>query len=90
MSTRAPEPERRSTPVSPLLVPMLFLGLIIGFIAGYALLWWGLLAVAAVCGVSASLVFAGRNRDGATGAVVGVLLGYLGIMLVAWFRGVIG
>ena len=89
MSTRAPEPERRSTPVSPLLVPMLFLGLLIGFAAGYFLLWWGLLAVVAVCGVAASLVFTGRSRDGATGAVVGVLLGYLGIMLVAWFRGVL-
>jgi len=78
---------RSSTPVSPLMVPMLFLGLLVGFVAGYFLLWWGLVAVAAVLAIAASLVLTGRSRDGATGIVTGVVLGYLGIMLVALFRG---
>lgn len=78
-----------STPVSPLLVPMLFLGIVIGFLAGYFFTWWGLIAVAAVLVIAASVVLTGRSRDGATGVVVGVLLGYLGIMLVALFRGVL-
>lgn len=78
---------RRSTPVSPLMIPLLFLGIVIGFVAGYFFLWWGLVAVVAVLGIAASLVFTGRSRDGATGIVAGVLLGYLGIMLVALFRG---
>jgi hypothetical protein len=78
---------RSSTPVSPLMVPMLFVGLLVGFVAGYFLLWWGLVAVAAVLAIAASLVLTGRSRDGATGIVTGVVLGYLGIMLVALFRG---
>ncbi|ASK66892.1 hypothetical protein CFK39_14995 [Brachybacterium avium] len=78
-----------STPVSPLLVPMLLVGLVIGFVAGYFLLWWGLIAVVAVLVLAASTVLSGRSRDGATGAVVGVLLGYAGILLVAFFRGVV-
>ena len=73
--------------MSPLLVPLLFVGLLIGFVAGYFFLWWGLVAVAAVLVVAASMVLTGRSRDGASGAVVGVLLGYLGVMLVALFRG---
>jgi hypothetical protein len=78
---------RRSRPVSPLMIPMLFLGLVIGFLAGYFFLWWGLVAVAVVLLAAASLVLTGRSRDGATGAVGGVLIGYVGILLVALFRG---
>lgn len=79
----------RSAPASPLLVPMLFGGIVIGFFAGYFFVWWGLIAVVAVLAVAASMVLTGRSRDGATGAVVGVLLGYVGILLVALFRGVL-
>lgn len=78
-----------SPSVSPLMIPMLFLGLVLGFLAGYFFLWWGLLAVVAVLLAAASTVLTGRSRDGATGAVTGVLLGYGGIMLVALFRGVL-
>ena len=79
----------RSAPVSPLLVPMLFGGIVIGFLAGYFFIWWGLVAVVAVLVIAASMVLTGRSRDGATGAVVGVLLGYVGVLLVALFRGVL-
>ncbi|AXK47165.1 hypothetical protein DXU92_13115 [Brachybacterium saurashtrense] len=71
------------------MVPMLMLGLLLGFLAGYFLLWWGALVVLAVMGTAAAMVVAGRSRDGATGVVAGVLMGYLGILLVALFRGVL-
>ena len=81
--------DRRSTPVSPLLVPLMLLGLLVGFVAGYFLLWWGLVPVAIMLAIAVSAVLRGRDRDGATGAVVGVVLGYAGVMLVALFRGVL-
>lgn len=89
MNRPVDQPGGESAPISPLMIPMLLLGLIIGFFAGYFFLWWGLLAVAAVLLAAASMVFSGRNRDGATGAVVGVLLGYAGVLLLAFFRGVL-
>ncbi|WP_394214754.1 hypothetical protein [Brachybacterium vulturis] len=91
--SQRPGPSQRSgsgdgsTPISPLLVPMLLGGIVIGFLAGYFFVWWGLIVVAAVLVAAASMVLTGRSRDGATGAVVGVLLGYLGVILVALFRG---
>lgn len=93
--SQRPGPSQRSgsgggsTSVSPLLVPMLFGGIVLGFLAGYFFVWWGLVAVAAVLVIAASMVLTGRSRDGATGAVVGVLLGYVGVLLVALFRGVL-
>ena len=36
-----------------------------------------------------ALVLTGRSRDGATGAVAGVVLGYAGVILLALFRGVL-
>lgn len=78
-----------SPTVSPLMIPLLFVGLIVGFIAGYFFLWWGLIAVIAVLVAAFMMVLSGRSRDGATGAVVGVLLGYAGVMLLALFRGVL-
>lgn len=71
------------------MIPMLVMGLVTGFLAGYFLLWWGLLLVLAVLVVAVSMVFTGRSRDGATGAVVGVVLGYGGVILLALFRGVL-
>ena len=44
-----------STPVSPLMIPLLVAGLAIGFLAGYFLLWWGALVVLAV--VVAAIVY---------------------------------
>ncbi|MGP9582655.1 hypothetical protein ACT3SQ_11590 [Brachybacterium sp. AOP42-C2-15] len=78
-----------SPTVSPLMIPLLFLGIIIGFIAGYFFVWWGLIAVIAVLVAAASMVLTGRSRDGATGAVAGVVLGYAGVILLALFRGVL-
>ena len=78
-----------STPVSPLMIPLLVAGLAIGFLAGYFLLWGGALVVLAVVVAAISTVLRGRSRDGATGAIAGVLLGYAGVILVALFRGVV-
>ena len=78
-----------STPVSPLMIPLLVAGLAIGFLAGHFLLWWGALVVLAVVVAAISTVLRGRSRDGATGAIAGVLLGYAGVILVALFRGVV-
>ena len=89
MTGQSGRPDGQSPTVSPLMVPLLFLGNVIGFIAGYWLLWWGLLVVAAVLLAAFSMVLRGRSRDGATGAVVGVVLGYGGVILLALFRGVI-
>ncbi|ATG55045.1 hypothetical protein CFK41_09890 [Brachybacterium ginsengisoli] len=83
------DPRGGSAEISPLMIPMLFLGIVVGFLAGYFLLWWGLLVVAAVLGLAVTMVFSGRSRDAATGAVLGVLLGYIGLILVAFFRGVV-
>ena len=45
------------------------------------------LVVLGVIVAAVSLVLRGRSRDGATGAIAGVLLGYAGVILVALFRG---
>ena len=74
-------------PVSPLMIPLLVVGLAIGFFSDYFLLWWGALVVLGVIVAAVSLVLRGRSRDGATGAVAGVLLGYAGVILLALFRG---
>ena len=74
-------------PVSPLMIQLLVVGLAIGFFSGYFLLWWGALVVLGVIVAAVSLVLRGRSRDGATGAVAGVLLGYAGVILLALFRG---
>lgn len=78
---------QQPAPVSPLMIPLLVLGLAIGFFSGYFLLGWGALVVLAVIVAAVSLVLRGRSRDGATGAIAGVLLGYAGVILVALFRG---
>lgn len=87
MSSPDPRPGSSSPTVSPLMIPLLFLTLLIGFFAGYFLVWWGLLVVAAVLVAAVSMVLSGRSRDGATGAVVGILLGYGAFVLLALFRG---
>lgn len=78
-----------STPVSPMTIPLLTGTLVLGFLAGYFGLWWGLLVVAAVLLGAFSAVLAGRSRDAATAAVLGIVLGYGGVMLLAAFRGVL-
>lgn len=81
--------EQQSTPVSPATIPLLFLGLMVGFLSGYFLLWWGLAIVTAVCVGAFAMVMSGRSRDAATGAILGVVAGYGLVMLVALFRGVL-
>lgn len=90
--SQRPDPSQRSggsPTVSPFMIPLLFVGIVIGFLAGYFFPGWGLIAVAAVLLLAVSAVLRGWSRDGATGAVVGVVLGYGGILLVALFRGVL-
>ena len=82
---RGGEPERRSTPVSVLTVPLLFLGLLVGFFAGYLLLWWGALVVALLVVAGLSLAISGRSRDAAAGLVLGGVGGYLVVMALALF-----
>ena len=75
--------------VSPFAVPLLLGGVILGFIAGYVFLWWGLLLVGVVVLAAAAMVFSGRSRDGATAAILGTVAGYGLVLLLAVFRGVL-
>lgn len=80
----AGEPE----PVPLLTVPLLFGGLLLGFFSGYMLMWWGLVIVA--CAVVMSLAMFWRNqRIVAISAAGGTALGYLLLLALALFRGVI-
>lgn len=93
----APAPRRdpgsaspqRGPAVSAATIPLLFLGLMVGFFSGYFLLWWGLAVVVAVCVLAFTMVMSGKSRDAATGAVVGVVAGFGLLLLVALFRGVL-
>lgn len=89
MSTPPRSPDHESPRVSPTTIPLLLLGLIIGFLAAYFFLWWGLLAVVAVCVVAFARVLAGKSRDAATAAILGVVAGYLIVILLALFRGIL-
>lgn len=85
---RGGQEERRSPEVSPTVVPLLFGGLLLGFALGYFLVWWGLVVIA-LLGIGAlSLVLSGTGpRDGIGAGLVGTLLGFVGILAVALFRG---
>lgn len=89
MSSPGRSPESGSPQVSPATIPLLFLGLMVGFFAGYFFVWWGLLAVLAVCVIAFTRVFAGKSRDAATAAILGVVAGYVIVILLALFRGVL-
>src|SRR5699024_9568295 len=78
-----------SPKVSPFAVPLLLGGVILGFVAGYVFLWWGLLLVGVVVLAAAAMVFSGRSRDGATAAILGTVAGYGLVLLLAVFRGVL-
>lgn len=75
--------------VSPFTVPLLLGGVILGFAAGYLFLWWGLLLVGVVVLTAVAMVFSGRSRDGATAAILGTVAGYVLVLLLAVFRGVL-
>lgn len=89
MSDPGRRPGEGSSTISPAAVPLLLLGLIVGFLAGYFLLWWGLIIVFAVLLGVVAVVVRGGNRDGATGALLGLLAGYGIVILLAAFRGVL-
>lgn len=78
-----------SPTVSPVAVPLLLGGVTLGFLAGYIFLWWGLLVVGAVALAAVAMVFSGRSRDGATAAILGTVVGYGLVLLLAVFRGVL-
>lgn len=81
--------ERRSAPVSPLAVPLLMLGLLVGFLSGYMLLWWGAVIVLVAALIALSMAVSGTHRDAAAALVVGTAGSYLVVMLLAGFRGVL-
>ena len=81
---------REPAAISPAAVPLLFLGLLVGFFSGYFLLWWGAIAVLAAVVLAAVLLASGRGRDGAaTALLLGTLGSYVVVMLLAAFRGVL-
>lgn len=83
-------PERSGSPrVSPFTAPLLLGGVTLGFLAGYFFLWWGLLVVAIVVLAAVAMVLSGRSRDGATAAILGTSAGYVLVLLLAVFRGVL-
>ncbi|MFC7374291.1 hypothetical protein ACFQS2_11405 [Brachybacterium sp. GCM10030267] len=90
-SDRRPQqqPGQGRTTVSPLAIPLLFAGLMIGFFAGYFFLWWGILAVLAVALGALWMVLAGHSREAAASAIGGVAVGYVILLLLAVFRGVL-
>ena len=83
------EEERRPEPVSAATVPLLGLGLVLGFFGGTLLGWWGAVVVAIVLIAALSAVLGGRSRVAAGAAAIGVVVGYVAIMLVAAFRGLL-
>lgn len=87
--TEPGEREGGSPTVSPVAVPLLLGGVTLGFFAGYVFLWWGLLIVGAVVFAAVAMVLSGRSRDGATAAILGTVVGYGLVLLLAVFRGVL-
>jgi small-conductance mechanosensitive channel len=86
---RGDRPPQR-TPVSAATIPLLFAGIVVGFLVGYFLLGWGAIVVGVVVLGAISLSLTRRVPGDAVGAGVGgLLLGYLGVILLALFRGVL-
>lgn len=83
----AAPPGEASPTVSVLTVPALLVGLLVGFLAAYFLVWWGLPIVLVIAMAAFGAVVAGRERDAATALILGTGLGYAGVILLAVFRG---
>ena len=79
----------KDAPVSGATVPLLGLGLVVGFLGGYLLGWWGAAVVGVVLVAGLSAVIAGRGRDAATAAVLGTVSGYVAVLFLAGFRGLL-
>ena len=73
----------KDAPVSGATVPLLGLGLVVGFLGGYLLGWWGAVVVGVVLVAGLSAVIAGRGRDAETAAVLGTGGGYLDVLFLA-------
>ncbi len=78
-----------SVSVSPLTVPALLGGLIIGFLCGYLLGWWGAAVIAVIALGAVSGILVGRNRESLGALVLGGVVGYVMVIALAVFRGVI-
>ncbi|MGY5764351.1 hypothetical protein ACXET9_04025 [Brachybacterium sp. DNPG3] len=78
----------RSPQVSPITVPLLLLGLLVGFFAGYLLAWTGAIVVGVLLLGTLSMVLSGRSRDAAAALAVGAVGGYVIVLALAFFRGV--
>lgn len=81
-ASQVPDPQRREeVTVSPLTVPALFGGLVIGFGSGYLIgPWAGVIVLVLLIGL---VLVAARHRDHVEAAVAGVLglvLGFGGVM----------
>ncbi|HIY23601.1 MAG TPA: hypothetical protein H9837_04730 [Candidatus Brachybacterium merdigallinarum] len=79
--------EGRAPQVAPLTVPLLFLGMIVGFFAGYLLAWWGLIVLGALLMAAVSMVIRGGPRDAATALMLGSVGAYIVVILLAVFYG---
>jgi hypothetical protein len=78
----------RSPQVSAGTVPLLFAGIVAGFLIGYFLLGWGAIVVGVLVLGAVSLSLATRvPHEAVGGGVGGLLLGYVGVILLALFRG---
>lgn len=87
--TQGPGTAEQSPRVSPLTVPALFGGMMIGLFSGFLFGWWGLIGVGAVVLGTVSMVLAGRSRDVATALLLGTVSAYVIVILLAIFRRVI-
>lgn len=91
-----PDPDRDpgtasgSVHVSPLSIPLLFLGIIVGFVAANVLLGWtAVLILAGAVGAVAVALRGGAHREAAAAGVLGMVLGALGVLLLAFLNGAI-
>lgn len=85
---RAPEPEPGApVEVSPLTVPGLLGGIVLGFLAGYFFLGWGaFVLLLVVLGALGAVLRGSEHREAAFALVLGTALGYGGVILLALFR----
>ncbi|WP_106506660.1 hypothetical protein [Brachybacterium timonense] len=81
--------QHETVQVSALTVPLLLGGVVLGFLAGYFFVWWGTVVVLFVLMGAFSAAIAGRSRDAAAAAALGTVVGYVLVLLLGVFKGVI-
>jgi hypothetical protein len=63
-------------------------GLVVGFLSCYFLLWWGALVIGVlVLGILSATLAGKLARDAAVGGTLGLVVGYVGVLALAAFRG---